>query len=134
MLIIFLLLLLSSMVGGCASHMYNWGDYDETLYAHYKHPQMNESYVENLLEIITKGEPSGNVPPGIYAEYGYALYEAGKYDDAVKYFKKESDKWTESKNFMEKMIRNAQRQQEKKEDSSSASAPREIDTEAERQK
>jgi len=48
------------------------------------------------------------VPPGIYAEYGFALYEKGNFPDAIKFFKLESDKWPESRVLMAKMIRNAE--------------------------
>jgi hypothetical protein len=48
----------------------------------------------------------------LYAEYGFALYEAGRIDEAVIYFRKEKEKWPESAVIMDKMIRNARRQEE----------------------
>ncbi len=54
----------------------------------------------------------GRVPPGLYAEYGYALYEAGQANEALIYFGKEKEKWPESAVIMDKMIRNVKRQDE----------------------
>ena len=102
------------MASGCAGNrMYAWGNYDETLYAHYKNPQDHEKHLEKLKVLVTKAETTGGgkVPPGLYAEYGLALHEAGQTDEAVKYFGKEKEKWPESAVIMDKMIRNARRQE-----------------------
>ncbi len=109
-----LVLLASVVVSGCASQqqtLYAWGGYDESLHAYYKHPQERERFVDNLKTVVLQAEQEGRkVPPGIYAEYGYALYEEGQYGPAVGYFKKEHELWPESRILMDKMIRNAQRQ------------------------
>jgi hypothetical protein len=90
--------------------MYHWKGYDTRLYKHYKSPQDRESWVEGLRTAILEAETSGlKVPPGLYAEYGYALYEEARFPDAISYFRKEHEKWPESRPFMEKMIRNAER-------------------------
>jgi hypothetical protein len=97
---------------GCAqkSALYHWGPYDDTLYAHYKHPDDREAFVAGLKTMILEAEQRGEkVPPGGYAEYGYALYEEGQYPLAVTNFKKERELWPESRVLMEKMIRNAER-------------------------
>lgn len=78
-------------------------------YNHYKNPTKSEQFIEDLRKIIQYGEISGRVPPGIYAEYGYALYEQGNYPEAIEYFKKEQSKWPESDIIMTKMINNAQK-------------------------
>jgi len=103
---------LAAALQGCAtSTYYAWGAYDEALYAHYKDPQEREAFVENLKKVLLQAEQEGRrVPPGVNAEYGYALYEEGQYVEAVVYFQKERDLWPESRTLMEKMIRNAERQ------------------------
>jgi hypothetical protein len=110
----FLLGLVAAGLAGCAagpSTLYAWGGYDDALYAHYKSPQDREAHVARLKAIVLAAEQGGRkVPPGVYAEYGYALLEEGLSDQAVVYFQKERDLWPESRLFMEKMIRNAQRQ------------------------
>jgi len=103
-------LLLGLLCSGCSSTKYKWHNYDGVLYQYYKNPQDNEEFTEHLNEIIREAEASGKVPPGIYAEYGYAMHEKGQYDEAIKYYQKEYDKWPESRTFMTKMIANAKNQ------------------------
>lgn len=109
------IVLILFMIGlsSCSTTMYTWKNYDDKLYRHYKNPVENEKFVEGLKEIIVAGEKTGKIPPGIYAEYGYALYEKGDYSEAVAYFQKEHDKWPESRTFMLKMINNAKRMEKK---------------------
>ena len=98
------------MTTGCAAQsQYAWSNYDQKLYNHYQNPTKSEQFIEDLRKIIQYGEISGRVPPGIYAEYGYALYEQGNYPEAIEYFKKEQSKWPESDIIMTKMINNAQK-------------------------
>ena len=105
--------LLASLVAGCASgkkQLYAWNGYDDALYALARAPQDNERYLERLKQIIERTETSHDkVPPGIYAEYGYALFTNGQLEDAIAYYARERDTWPESRVFMEKMIRNTQR-------------------------
>jgi hypothetical protein len=102
---------LALAAAGCAPPtMYAWNGYDERLYAHYRNPQDREAWVEGLKISILEAERSGQrVPPGVYADYGFALYEEGRFLEAVGYFRKERDLWPESRLLMEKMIRNAER-------------------------
>jgi hypothetical protein len=105
-----LLVLLVVAASGCASQssMYHWGAYDSALYGHYRKPAEREAWVEALKTALLEAEREGRrVPPGLYAEYGYALLEEGKSKEAVTYFEKEKAKWPESTVLMQKMIRNA---------------------------
>lgn len=89
--------------------IYNWNGYDDRLYRHYKNPTDRQTWVESLKTTILESENEGlKPPPGIYAEYGFALFEEGRAKDAVVYFQKERDQWPESRFLMEKMIRNAE--------------------------
>jgi hypothetical protein len=101
-------------LAGCGPKThYSWNGYDDALYQHYKDPAQYEHFVEALKEVVDEGDASGKIPPGMYAEYGYALYEQGKISDAIVYFKKESDKWPESKFFMAKVTAIAQNRTKK---------------------
>lgn len=112
----FVILLLSLFFfSGCVPTIYKWNGYDDALYKYYKNPGEREKFREALATIITEGEKSNNVPPGLYAEYGYMFYETGNYVEAIKYFQKEREKYPESIIFMEKMIRNAKMSIEKAE-------------------
>ena len=96
------------LLTGCASSKYTWSNYDDTLYAYYKHPADSEKFKEKLKAAVLQAEQTGKVPPGLYAEYGYMLYENHGYTDAITYFKKEHDLWPESQILMSKMIKNAE--------------------------
>ena len=103
---------LAGMALACAQQktMYRWGGYDDALYRHYKNPQERDEFVAKLRGIIEEAEKTGGVvPPGCYAEYGWALYEEGRGSDAIAYFEKESKRWPESRPFMEKLIKNVAR-------------------------
>ena len=78
---------------GCVQTRYSWNNYDQKLYNHYKNPAAYDQYILDLSEIIASGEETGKVPPGIYAEYAFMLYEKGNFPEAINYFKKEQDKW-----------------------------------------
>jgi hypothetical protein len=112
---------------GCAPKtLYRWGGYDEALYDHYKNPQKRDEFVARLSGIIEEAEKGGGVvPPGCYAEYGWALYEEGRTAEAVVYFEKESKRWPESRPLMEKLIRNATRARAPAPAAVPASAPEE---------
>jgi len=99
--ILIILMLLSS---GCAKSRYSWNGYDDKLYGYYKTPAESDRFMEALQEIIQEAEVEGRIPPGIYAEYGYMLYERGRFADAVIWYRKELEKWPESRLLMEKMI------------------------------
>lgn len=103
-------LALALAVGACVpSSHYHWGGYNEYLYAHYKAPQQREAWIEGLKTTILEAEQQGErMPPGIYAEYGYALFEEGNTAQAIVYYRKEQALWPESRFLMEKLVRNAE--------------------------
>jgi hypothetical protein len=103
---------LAFLVTGCRTPtIYQWGDYDRALYSHYKNPTEREEFASRMQQVVAEAEgPGAKVPPGCYAEYGYALYEQGKLSEAVVYFKKERETWPESRLLMTTMIANAERQ------------------------
>ncbi len=94
----------ASFTTGCAQSRYLWNGYDDRLYNYYKNPAETEPFIEGLYETILKSEAENRVPPGIYAEYGYMLYERGKFSEAIVWYNKERDKWPESRLLMDKMI------------------------------
>ncbi len=101
------------LAAGCGPKtLYTWRGYDDSIYAHYKNPQDHAKHIERLQKIETETEAAGvKMPPGVYAEYGYALLEESRFDESVTYFKKEKETWPESAVIMEKMIRNVGRLQ-----------------------
>ncbi len=86
---------MAALTAACAPQTkYAWGGYESSLYDHYKTPADNAVFVQHLAEVIGKAEASGQrVPPGVYAEYGNALLEAGDGKQAIVFFEKEKTNW-----------------------------------------
>jgi hypothetical protein len=100
-------ILIASLAGCVTSHQrYDWGTYDPSLYAYYKDPTKAAAFAESLAEIISTADSDhAQIPPGIYAEYGYLQLQEGKNSAAVELFKQEETHWPESKVFMDRMIK-----------------------------
>lgn len=99
-----ILLSLLAVLSGCAQTRYAWNGYDDKLYSYYKTPAESERFLEAIREVVLEGDAAGTVPPGLYAEYGYLLFERGQFPEAIAWFRKERDKWVESRLFMDRMI------------------------------
>jgi len=95
-------------IAGCSApqSLYAWGDYEQSLYRYYKNPDDVEGYIASLDEIIAAAEEQGKVPPGVYAEHGYALMIVGRGEEAIANFEKERELWPESTKFMDVMMNN----------------------------
>ena len=120
---VWLFILIILVTTGCApTSRYAWEDYDQKLYDHYKNPAEYDQFVVALKSTIEKGAESDKVPPGIFAEYGFVLYEKGNFEESLIYFKKERDKWPESRILMTKMIDNAKKRPKEKEKTSAPTA------------
>lgn len=104
--LVFSAISLATVLAACkTTQLYPWGNYDEALYAHYKHPQQRDEFVAEMKKLVDAADAQRlKAPPGCYAEYGYALLEEGRRPEAATYFKKERDAWPESRAFMDKMI------------------------------
>lgn len=110
----FFFLVVLASIAGCAAPgpKYQWGSYSNDLYRYYAHSIKQEDFIVRLQALVQDAEANGRlVPPGIYAEYGYLLYEAGRYDEAIGSFRQEHNKWPESRSLMAKMIRNCEAKQ-----------------------
>lgn len=92
-------------VGCAAPGKYHWGSYEEKLYATYTNPEAQKAFVEHLSEIVVEAEERGKkVPPGVFAEYGFAMYRAGKFDQAAVYFRREAAAWPQSAELMNRLL------------------------------
>lgn len=95
------------VTGACASApkpLYQWGDYQSALLSYTKNPQETQKFADRLKTTIDKAEIQNAVPPGVYAEYGYALLELNQAPQAVEFFGKERAKWPESVALMTRLI------------------------------
>lgn len=97
---------LLAVLSACAGQkpLYSWHGYNRELLSYYKNPGELNKFAENLLEDIEKAETDGRIPPGLYAEYGYAVLELGDAKTAIVYFQKERDLWPEAVYLMEAVI------------------------------
>lgn len=101
------MIIIAASLSGCATRteMYDWGNYDPSLYAYYKDPTKVTDLAQALAAVINAAANNkAMVPPGIYAEYGYIQLEQGKNPQAIELFKQEESHWPESKVFMDHMI------------------------------
>lgn len=106
---------------GCASNaLYQWGGYDDHLYATYKDPSKVEVLRAKLEAQIQASQAAGRkVAPGLYAELGTIYLQAGNRPQALRYYELEKTHWPESTVLMTAMIQNIERlekdaQEEKK--------------------
>lgn len=103
-----LLTIASLALAGCAATpLYEYGDYSGSLYSYQRDPSTRQDYIEELQEIVERGTRPGDerpVPPGIYAELGYMMLEAGDAAAAERFFVQEKQVWPESTLFMDRLI------------------------------
>jgi len=94
------------IISGCMPRLttlYYWDDYSHVLYNFKKNPtpEASEKYKESLLKIINESKKyDRQVPPGIYAEYGYLLIKKGNKEDGLKYLDLEVKTYPESAKFV----------------------------------
>ncbi|MHB1215154.1 MAG: DUF4810 domain-containing protein [Thiobacillus sp.] len=110
------LLVLSAVafLGGCATpSTYQWGGYEQALYAGYKDPEKMEALRLKLEAHISAMESSGQkVAPGLYAELGTLYLQAGASEKAALMYARERDAWPESKGLMTAMIQTLERRKQ----------------------
>jgi hypothetical protein len=93
------------VAAGCAAApLYQWGAYEQYLQASYV--AHDETRAASALEasLAAAEQAHGRVPPGLCADYGFLLYQRGRRDEAVAYFRREMALFPESKPLMEKLI------------------------------
>lgn len=99
-------LLVSTLaMAACApTSRFEWGTYEQALYAYTKNPENREVYKASLVQAITTGEKRNAVAPGMHAELGYLLMEEGLGADALGQFRKERALFPESAGLMDRLI------------------------------
>ncbi|MDD2960569.1 MAG: DUF4810 domain-containing protein [Muribaculaceae bacterium] len=93
---------------GTTDTLYSWNDYEDVSYNYSKDPSAkNEKKLNECFNKIIK-KPGGMrkaVPPGLFAEHAYLLLKQGKKAEAVAMLKEEIKLYPESKEFIEKTIK-----------------------------
>jgi hypothetical protein len=102
--------LLATLTGCAQTGLYQWGGYEQKLYASYKDPTQIEKLRVSLEEHIADMESSGKkVAPGLYAELGTIYLQTGSSEKAIAMYSKERTAWPESRGLMTAMIQNIER-------------------------
>lgn len=110
MKVIFIVAVAAALSGCAAPGLYNWGGYDDALYASYKDPSKTEALRTKLETHIAAMETADQkVAPGLYAELGTLYLQAGAKSKAVELYGKERKAWPESTQLMTALITNIQR-------------------------
>lgn len=105
------IIILAALLGltGCATNqgLYDWGGYDTLLYESYKDPAGVPKNMQALAAHIGALEKGGKrVAPGLHADLGTMLLQAGDKDGALSNFRRERELWPESAVVMDAMIKN----------------------------
>lgn len=102
-----------ALLTGCAAPgLYQWGGYDQSLYAGYKDVTKMEALRIKLEAHVGEMEKSNaRVAPGLYAELGTLYLKAGANQKAIDFYTKERNAWPESRVLMTSLIQNLERRQ-----------------------
>lgn len=97
-------------LAGCATPntgLYQWGGYDGLMYQAYKNPEAVVKSRDALAAHIDAMQKGGQrVAPGLYADLGTMLLQAGDKAGALANYRRERALWPESAVLMDAMIKN----------------------------
>lgn len=93
---------------GTTTSLYDWKGYDSAVYSYVRSP--DEKNVQSLVTVYEKmiQSPGGSrqvPPPGIYADYGFLMIQAGQNEKALELLAKEVELYPESKPFIDRIIK-----------------------------
>lgn len=103
---LFYFFLLVFLVGCVPQTIFYWGDYSTSLYDYNKNPDEKTlaAHKKSLQDIIAVSPKKHlNVPPGVYAEYGFLLIKEGKENDGLECFDNEIKLYPESIVFIQRL-------------------------------
>lgn len=109
---LFLVTLIALLTTGCATsaQMYDWGDYEQTLFSVYHEPEYKEKALDDYLNFVREHEGQTPLAPGLYAEAGTFLLEQGDVNGAIAFYKMEYERWPESRPMLGILIENLEAQ------------------------
>ncbi|WP_347331755.1 DUF4810 domain-containing protein [Marinimicrobium locisalis] len=104
-----IVVLLSACTG--PQTLYDWGQYEQTLFIHYHDPALKEQALKEYIAFIEQGGTQEHpIAPGLYAEAGTFMLEQGDIESAVKFYQMEHDAWPESRPMLSVLIENLEGQ------------------------
>lgn len=90
------------------SPLYTWSDYEKTSYGYLNNAdeKSSEELIKSYQEIIDmQNGTRGEVPPGIYADYGYLLLQQGQTELGREFLQREISLYPESEVFINRILR-----------------------------
>lgn len=102
-----LTLVLGALLAGCASTHYDWGRYEDSVYAVTHQPDGFDlaAEIDTLEEQLEKSANRQRLPPpGLHAHVGYLHTVSGNLDAARSHFESEKALFPESAKFMDDLI------------------------------
>lgn len=104
-----MILVMALAIAGCANqrNLYQWGNYEETLFVYFHEPAVKDEMLKNYFAFIeaSQSEPK-KLAPGLFAEAGTFMLERGNRDAAIRFYQLEHDSWAESRPLMATLIKN----------------------------
>lgn len=104
------IVLIAALAGAAAltacapTSRFEWGSYEQALYAYSQNPENRGVYKEALERAIERGRARNAVAPGLLAELGYLYLEEGNSAEAMRYFREERTLFPESAGLMDRVI------------------------------
>lgn len=104
------IVLIAALAGAAAltacapTSRFEWGSYEQALYAYSENSENRGVYKEALERAIERGRARNAVAPGLLAELGYLYLEEGNSAEAMRYFREERTLFPESAGLMDRVI------------------------------
>lgn len=109
------LLLPLSFLSGCAfgpSGLYDWGQYEDSTYARLVEQDDGRAWSEIESTVVElQGRAGARIPPGLFADYGYALFKRGQHQRAIECFEREMAMYPEATPLMKKLVEKVRQKQ-----------------------
>jgi hypothetical protein len=107
---LYLLLLPALLLVSCSSQkpLYTWSNYNQTSYNYLKNSdeKSTQQLIETYDKIIEKQKGArANVPPGLYADYGFLLLQTNRTEQGKAMLQKEIALYPESKVFVDRILK-----------------------------
>lgn len=106
--------LLVALMSGCAVQpktLYNWGTYQNQLYARFKADTSPDKQILEMEKTLQEPKASQPIAPGFHAHLGLLYGEVGRRAEMCEQFKVEKQLFPESAQFMDFLLAKAEKQQ-----------------------
>ncbi len=97
--------------------LYSWSKYESVSYAYLKskNDKSTKALLEDYKKIVAKQTGSRKqVPPGVYADYGFLLIQNGRTAEGRAFLKKEIAIYPESKIFIDRILLMTEQEKDEK--------------------